>query len=256
MALTPKNPTPQDKRAQAAAAEQDALLREVDDAVRQDSVATVAKRYGVPIGIGLVVLLAAFGGVLWYQHEQNAAREVESERLTQALDQLEANNSGAARTALESLEDESGPGVAAAAAMARAGVALERGDGAQAAQLFQDIADNGDAPQAMRDVAVVRAVAAQFDELPPAQVIERLQPYARPGNPFFGSAGEMTAIAHLKAGREDLAGPLLAQLAQDDSLPESLRSRTRQLAGLLGVDAITDVETLLEEQAAPAAAGQ
>jgi hypothetical protein len=45
----------------------------------------------------------------------------------------------------------------------------------------------------------------------------------------------------MKQNRNDLAGPLFAAISRDKALPESLRRRTQQLAGLLGVDAIDDV---------------
>jgi len=37
-----------------------------------------------------------------------------------------------------------------------------------------------------------------------------------------------------------MAGPLFAAIARDKDTPESLRNRARQMAGLLGVDAIDD----------------
>ena len=43
-------------------------------------------------------------------------------------------------------------------------------------------------------------------------------------------------------------GALFAQIAKDQTAPESVRSRARQMAGVLGVDAIEDVEALLAEQ--------
>ena len=59
MALRPDNAlTPDDKRARAQAAQEDVLLREVDEAVRQDQYADAAQRYGKPI-IAAVVLLHA-----------------------------------------------------------------------------------------------------------------------------------------------------------------------------------------------------
>ena len=70
---------------------------------------------------------------------------------------------------------------------------------------------------------------------------------ATPGNAWFGSAGEMVAMAYLKQGKENLAGPLFAAIAKDDEVPQSLRTRTRQLAGLLGYDAVEDVDETLAE---------
>ena len=78
-------------------------------------------------------------------------------------------------------------------------------------------------------------------------MVDRLKPLATPGNPWFGSAGELVAMAYLKQGKKDLAGPLFAAIAKDEDVPQSLRSRTRQLAGLLGYDAVVDVDKTMAE---------
>ena len=79
--------------------------------------------------------------------------------------------------------------------------------------------------------------ALEFDTMKPEQVIARLEPLAKPGNPWFGSAGEMTAMAMLKQGRKAEAGRLFAAIAADKPVPVTIRSRAVQIAGTLGVDA-------------------
>jgi hypothetical protein len=54
-------------------------------------------------------------------------------------------------------------------------------------------------------------------------------------------------MAYLKQGKKELAGPLFAEIAKDESVPRSLRSRARQLSGLLGYDAVEDVDAALAE---------
>ena len=71
--------------------------------------------------------------------------------------------------------------------------------------------------------------------------VDRLKPLAVPGNPWFPAAGELTGIAYLKMGKNDLAGPIFAAISRDKQAPEALRARSRQMAGALGVDAIDDV---------------
>ena len=70
----------------------------------------------------------------------------------------------------------------------------------------------------------------------PDEVVAKLKPLAVAGKPFFGSAGEMTAIAYLQMNKTREAGALFAALAKDEGVPESIRSRAVQLAGVLGVD--------------------
>ena len=68
-------------------------------------------------------------------------------------------------------------------------------------------------------------------------MIDRLKPLAAPGTAWFGSAGEMTAIALLKLNRDAEAGRLFAALAKDKDVPDSLRARAVRISGMLGVDA-------------------
>ena len=98
------------------------------------------------------------------------------------------------------------------------------------------------------DLAQIRAVVARYDTMKPADVITKLKPLATPGNAYFGSAGELVAHAYLDQGKNAEAGALFAQIANDEKTPESLRSRARQMAGVLGVDAVKDVDALLKEQ--------
>ena len=252
MARTPTDAKALTKKDRQRAAADEALLREVDDAVRQDDLATIGQRYGVPILIGLGLLLAAVAAYLiWNANRENAAEE-RSERLVAALDQVEAGNLDEALARIEPLlaegEGAGGGGPAAVAGLLAGGIALERGDTAEAARAFAAVAADGDAPGPLRDLARVREAAALYDTLQPQQVIDRLDGLAAPGNPFFGSAGELVAMALLEQGKEDEAGALFAAISKDDDLPASLRSRTRQMAGLLGVDAIEDVERLLREE--------
>jgi hypothetical protein len=65
-------------------------------------------------------------------------------------------------------------------------------------------------------------------------VINRLQPLAVTGNPWFGSAGELTAMAMLKQNRVGEAKRLFAAIAADRTVPQSLRDRAGQIAGTLG----------------------
>jgi hypothetical protein len=83
----------------------------------------------------------------------------------------------------------------------------------------------------------------EFDTLRPEQVIERLRPLAKPGNPWFGSAGELTAMAMVKQGKKNEAGRLFAANAADRQVPESNRARSVQIAGTLGVDASASMPT-------------
>lgn len=226
-------------------------MREIDEAVRQDDLARFARTYGRPL-LGLVIAgVLAFGGYLFWHSREEAALEAQSEKLVAALDKLEAGDVTDAQALAASLAAEGNGAAATSALMLQAGLAMEQGKRAEAAQLFARISADEDAPPAMRDFATIREMSATFDTRKPDEVIARLKPLAVPGNSWFGSAGELVAMAHLELGQRDQAGVLFGELARSEEVPETIRTRARQMAGLLGVDAIEDVEALLESQGVP-----
>ncbi|GAB5347838.1 tetratricopeptide repeat protein [Alteriqipengyuania sp. 357] len=258
MALLPNRDSDKaaDRKAKAAAAQDEALLREVDDAVRTDQYHHIWTNYGRYI-IGVVILaLLAFAAVLFFTHRSDSDREADSEIIVTALDQLEAGNLEEADARLAPLADDGESGAQAQAKMLRAGIALEDGRNADAAALFEEVATDGDLPEPLRDLAQLRAVVAAYDSLKPAEVISRLTPLAQEGEPYFGSAGEMVAMAHLDAGDEKKAGELFAKIAKDEDVSETIRGRARQMASVLGIDAVGDTDELVENLRGAAAGGR
>jgi hypothetical protein len=238
---TPRSPN--DRKS----ASDDVFMREVDEAVRQDEVANFAKKFGWPIGIAVALALAAFGGWLFWSGQQEGALEESSEQLIAALDELEAGNADVANEELAAIAANGSEGAAGMARLLQAGIALSQNKTEEAVGLYGQVANDATQPQEIRDLAKVRMVAANFDNMEPQAVIDQLGPLATEGSPWFGSAGELVAFAYLAQDKPDQAGPLLVAIAKNEDVPESLRSRTRQLAGLLGHDAIDDVDAMLEE---------
>lgn len=226
------------------------FLREVDDALREDQVKSLFQRYGLPVGGAIALGLAALAGYLWWDGHQKAQTGERGEQFTVALDRVEANNPSsiaAADKQLVVLANGSEGGTSAAASLLRAGIALQQGKKQDAVRMFGEVAADESAPQPFRDLATVRQVATDFDAMAPQQAVDRLKPLAVPGNAWFGTAGELLGIAYLKQGKPELAGPLFAAIARDKDAPETLRRRARQMAGLLGVDAVDDPEKTLKE---------
>ena len=245
MALTRSRPMWRDKLA-IKPNDGETFLREVDEELRKEQVNQFVARYGWLIVGGIVLVLAAVGGWIWWQNERQERAGQQGEALLQALDSLASGNRDAALPKLNEAAESGSEGYRAAALFGRAGAEIEAGNNAAAVATLRSIADNEDFAEPYRHAALVRQTMLEYDSLQPPLVIQRLRPLARPGNAWFGSAGEMVAIAHLRMRRPDLAGPLFAQIARDENVPASIRSRAVQMAGSLGVNAI-------EEPAAPGA---
>lgn len=211
----------------------EAFFREVDDDLRRDRLTRFWRRWGrvvlILIGIGLAVL-AAF---LWWRDYRAKQAGAEGEQLTAVLADIDQGKGTPGDPRLMALAGSSHDGYRATARLAQAGIAA-RINPADAAARYRAIADDTGLPRPTRDLAMLRATTLQFDTLPPAQVIARLQPLAAPGSPWFGSAAELTAAAYIKLNRADRAGPLFAAIARDQTVPASLRGRAAGMATALG----------------------
>lgn len=215
----------------------EAFFREVDDELRRDQFAGIWQRWGRWIIVGIVAALVALGGFLYWQSQRAEAAGVEGEQLSGAMDDLAADKTQGLAPRLNALATSRVPGYKAAAALTLADLAVQKGDIKSAAAQFGAIAADTSLAQPYRDLALVRQTAAEYDTLRPEQVVARLKPLAIPGNPWFGSAGEMVGVAYMKMNKPDLAGATFKALVGDQQVPSTIRSRVVQLAGIFGVEA-------------------
>lgn len=214
-----------------------AFVREVDDELRRDQLASIWQRWGRWIIIGIVAALLALGAFLYWQSRQAEQAGVEGEQLSGAMDDLAADKTQGLTPRLTALTNSRVPGYKAAAALTLADLAVQKGDVKSAAAQFGAVAANTSVAQPYRDLALIRQTATEYDTLKPEQIVARLKPLAIPGNPWFGSAGEMVGVAYMKMNKPDLAGATFKAMIGDQQVPQTIRSRIVQLAGIYGVDA-------------------
>jgi hypothetical protein len=214
-------------------AENDAFLREVDDDLRRDQLAGFGRRWGRPIAAAVVVGLILLAAILWWRHHREQQAGAAGEQLAGVLNDVEVGRAGATDPRLASLAQGGSDGYRALARMTQAGLAA-RTDPVAGAASYQAMANDATLPQAIRDLALIRATTLQFDTLNPAEVVARMQPLAAAGSPWFGSAGELMALAYLKQNRPAQAGPLFARIAAAPETPETLRGRAASMATSLG----------------------
>jgi len=213
------------------------FVREVDENLRRDRLRDFFKNNGSYL-VGLLILfLAASGGVIWFQQHRQDTAEAHVEQMAQIYKDIGTGNASKVPQQLDDLSQSSSKAVRATALFTRAAFALQQNDQKLAISTLKKVADDSSLPDSYRNAALIRQTALEFDQLQPAQVIARMQPLAKAGDPWFGSAGEMTALALVKQGKKKEAGELFAAIAKDKSVPPSLRDRSIQIAGSLGADA-------------------
>jgi hypothetical protein len=233
-----------------------ALLQEVDEAVRKDEINAFISRYGRWLAGAVLAGLLAFAGYLYWNHHKNEVAGQEAEKFSAVLDQLAAGQNAEAAKGLDAIIADGPTAYRAAATLQKANAAAADGKLAEAAKLLAGIAADSKVDQGLRDLALVRQTALEFDTLKPEAVIARMQPIVSAKDPqssWFASAAELTAIAHYQLGQLDKAGALFGQIAKLEGVSPSLKSRATQMAGMLGVDAVTDAADQ-DKNSAPAGA--
>jgi hypothetical protein len=228
------------------------FLREVDEELRRERVSRFFTRYGWWVLGGIVLLLGAIAGGIWWQAQRAAAVGAEGEKLIEALSSIEAGNRAAAAPKVAELAQSRIPGYRAAALFTRANTETAAGNTPAAIATLRTIAQDEELDETYRQAALIRQTALEFDTLPPRAVIQRLAPLARAGSPWLGTAGELVGSAHLKMRRPDLAGPVFAAIARDEHVPGAIRARAVQMAGSLGIDTSSIVPAAGGAQPQPA----
>jgi hypothetical protein len=225
----------------------DTFLREVDENLRRDQFQDFFKKNGKWIAAAVVLLLAASGGWIFWQDKRNRDAAAQSEELHSVLTDVASGRRQNIPQRIDALEKSHSDSVRASAMLTAAALALEQNNRSAAIAKYRELVDDKGLPQVYRDVGSIRLTALEFDTLKPEQVIARLEPLAKAGNPWFGSAGEMTALALLKQNKKAEAGRLFAAIAADTQVPQTIRTRAVQVAGTLGVDATASMPGLQQQ---------
>ena len=162
------------------------FVREVDENLRRDRLQDFVKEKGGWIVAAVILFLAASGGFIWYQQHKVKVAETHVEQLAQIYKDIGTGNTAKVPAQLDDLSNSSSKAVRATALFTRAAFALQQNDQKLALATYKKLADDSSLPDAYRNAALIRQTAVEFDKLQPQQVIARLEPLAKPGNPWFG----------------------------------------------------------------------
>jgi hypothetical protein len=219
------------------------FVREVDENLRRDNLRDFFKAYGNWMVGAIILFLAISGGLIWWNQHRIQQHEGQVQQLAQIYKDIGSGNVAKAPQQLDELSRSGSKSVRATALFARAALAIQQNDTKLAVSTYQSLANDSGLPAPYRDAALIRQTSLEFDQLKPQDVIDRLAPLTKAGEPWFGTAGEMTALAMLKQGKNREAGQLFAAIAKDKGVPDAIRARSIQVAGSLGVDVSAALQT-------------
>lgn len=226
----------------------EAFLREVDEELRREQMANLWRRYGRWLLIGIGGFLIALAAVLYWQEQRREKTGLQSDRLVRAVQLLEAGETEKALPELQALAAEGTDGIRALARLTEASQFVRADEKEQAISAYEAIANDKSLAEPFRQLASFRAVQLQYDSLTPEQAIEKLQPLAQDGTPWFGPAGELLAVAYLESGQPALARALFEAIAGSEVAAPSQRARASQMISMLPQTSSAPAETQPEAQ--------
>lgn len=214
----------------------EALMREIDEELRQDQFKKLWDMYGnyiVGVALSVVIVVAGYQG--WQTYDKSRKAEA-TDRLIGAVQLIESGDSEAALGILTEIENQNVDGIAMLAAFRKAAVLGDQGDHSSAASAFKAIAADSGIPTRYQDLATILAAGQELeaDKSNADAVISALAPITQPTHNLRHSAREVSAAAALAAGRKDEAREFLQAIALDAQAPNGLRSRAQELLQAIG----------------------
>lgn len=205
----------------------DSFFREVNEELRSDQLRYVWKRYGkVVIGIAALIVVgtAAYRGYdYWETH--NASQS--GDRFIAALQLASQNKNDEALAALSAIEKDGTGSYPVLAKLRTASVQANKGDAAAAIATFEAVGNDGEAPQAIRDLAKLRAAWLLIDTGTYDQVAAQAEGMTAQGHMLANSAREALGLAAYKAGNMAQAKQWFKQIADDGTAPRNVANRAQ-----------------------------
>ena len=106
----------------------EAFLREVDEELRRDELASIWTRYGRWFLLAILLGLAALAGTIYWRYHQDEVAGAQGEKLQKVYDDLAAQNLTAAKAPLDELAGSKIPGYRAVARFSQADLLLQKND--------------------------------------------------------------------------------------------------------------------------------
>lgn len=217
---------------------EDALIREVNDELREEQMRQLWSRYGGVVVAAAILVVAIVAGYQGWKQYSTSTRMAEGEAFA-AASQMAQNDPKMALDAFRALGAEASTGYGVLAKLNQAALMADTGDVAGAVQLYQQIARENSADPAISGLAIVLSAVREvnvggYDR---ADLDLRLNAIAGPDHPYRYSARELLATIALEQGDMENARSRFADLAADASAPRGIRQRASDvLLGLGGPD--------------------
>lgn len=208
------------------------ILREVDDDMRRQQLQAFWAENRLWILGGIILAIVATGSVTFWR---GYMRQENMQATAQLMTALETPD-----TLAKLGDDPAALDSAAHAALARLAAAdrhLKAGEKDKALALFDALAADRRAPDALRDLGRLYAAGQRLDTAPADQLEKDLSALTRANAPWRFTALEYLALLYAREGRMKDAAEKLAQISGDPMAPQDARTRAFTLHELYSADA-------------------
>ena len=210
------------------------LIDEVNEDLRAERAARLARRFGGLFAAAALLVLAGVGGWQgwnWYQARQ-ASVIAEAFLATTRDAAAEGADTRAIATRMAGLAHDAPAGYRVLTRLRAAALAAEAGDKPAALVLWNQVSADTGADPLYRNLATLMWATHALEPANAAEIRTRLTPLAT--GPWSASAREIMALAALAGGQNDEARRALTELGRDDAAPQGVRDRAQRL--LTGID--------------------
>lgn len=215
--------------------ENDSFIREVNEELRSDQMRAIWTHYGLiilAIAVAIVIGTAGYRGYVYWSGLQASAS---GDRFLEAMKLASENKPDEALAAFEKLEKD-GYGAYPVLARMRVATLEAQKDPKAAIASYNDVANDDKVPDAIRDVARLRAGWLMIDTAPYDQVSKEVEVLTDPQNPMRHSAREALGLSAYRTGDFKQAKDWFQAIANDAQTPVNIGRRAQIMLDLMAAD--------------------
>ena len=215
---------------------EDALIREVNDDLREEQMKMLWKRFGgyiIGVAVLIVAIVAGYQG--WKQYDAST-RGAEGENFHAAQQLARTGDMNGALQAFAQLSVDADSGYGVLAEFQQAAIMAVKGDTAGAAQLYQKIAHDNSGDIALSGLATVQGAMVDINAggYDVGAMTLRLNAISGDAHPYRYSARELLGLVAMESGDTAQALDLFKQLSVDAKAPGGIHDRAKKLVQYLG----------------------
>jgi hypothetical protein len=205
-----------------------AAFQEVDDAVRQDDIKAWWKRWGTPLIVGFVLLIAVTVAVMQWRKYEDGQRAIAGAAFSAVIAKIGQDNT-TARAELERQAREAPDPYRWLAALAAAQLLDKTEDQVAALQVLAP-----KLPPEFSDLSQVIAGYKSVDAPNGEQIVANLEPLTGPERAFRVSVRELRALVARRKGDAASAREIWAEISRDPGSPQGTLQRAQAMLNFYG----------------------